>query len=70
VTSFLNAKRWEISCQTQKKEKQDRTARKETGIRSASDYFYSTKAFAFNDLASKEQLEKHHETVTFVNRIY
>jgi hypothetical protein len=31
---FSKRKRWEISCQTQK-EKQDRTARKETGIRSA-----------------------------------
>jgi hypothetical protein len=35
-----------ISCQTQK-EKQDRTARKETGIRSAREaLFYSTKALA------------------------
>jgi hypothetical protein len=54
-----------------KKEKQ-RTARKETGIGlHVKLLFYSTKALAFNDLASKEQLElETPETVTFVNRIY
>jgi hypothetical protein len=44
---FSKRKRWEISCQTQK-EKQDRTARKETGIRSArEDYFIAPKLWLF-----------------------
>jgi hypothetical protein len=66
---FSKRKRWEISCQTQK-EKQDRTARKETefGLH-VKRLFYSTKAFGFNDLASKEQLElETPETVTFVKQ--
>lgn len=42
-----------------KKEKQDRTARKETGIRYAREasIFVAPKLLAFNDLAHKEQLE-------------
>jgi NAD(P)-dependent dehydrogenase (short-subunit alcohol dehydrogenase family) len=42
-----------------KKEKQDRTARKETGIRYAREasVFIAPKLLAFNDLANKEQLE-------------
>jgi hypothetical protein len=56
VTSFLNAKDGKLVAK--RKKKKDRTARKETGIRSAREaLFYSTKAFGFNDLASKEQLE-------------
>jgi hypothetical protein len=42
-----------------KKEKQDKTARKETGIRHAREasIFMAPKLLAFNDLANKEQLE-------------
>ena len=42
-----------------KKEKQDKTARKETGIRHAREasIFIAPKLLAFNDLANKEQLE-------------
>ena len=52
-----------------KKEKQDRTARKETGIRYAREasVFVAPKLLAYNDLAQKEQLNwKLHEIVTFV----
>src|SRR3954466_12269589 len=42
-----------------KQEKKDRTARKETGIRSAREasIFVAPKLLALNDLANKEQLE-------------